>query len=231
YLLTFISIYLTTLLSLRIYLKKIRPAFFYLVFSIPLIYFLLKLLPFFNTVIASLIAYSPTFYGALYSLTFSGTGPLGGILFSMVLLAFSRRVDNVSVRNYLSISALGMLLFFIANQNPPFQESLLPPFGLISKSFIGLSCYMILVGIYLTVTHLSRRNTLTNVVLKELSRDRLFRRTRDSTKIRRRKTGAPHNRITRPMWLCRILSYIMKPSYGMIRCRRYLYSNMNCVTL
>ena len=161
-------------MSLRIYLKKIRPAFFYLVFSIPLIYFLLKSLPFFTTFIASLIAYSPTFYGALYSLTFSGTGPLGGILFSMVLLAFSRRVDNVSVRNYLSISALGMLLFFIANQNPPFQESLLPPFGLISKSFIGLSCYMILVGIYSTVTHLSRRNTLTNVVLKELSRDRLF---------------------------------------------------------
>ena len=174
YLLTFISIYLTTLLSLRIYLKKIRPAFFYLVFSIPLIYFLLKLSPFFTTFFASLIAYSPTFYGTLYSLTFSGTGPLGGILFSMVLFAFSRKVNNVLVRNYLSISALGMLLFFIANQSPPLQESLLPPFGLISKSFVGLSCYMILVGIYFTVTHLSRKNTLTNVVLKELSRDRLF---------------------------------------------------------
>jgi hypothetical protein len=33
---------------------------------------------------------------------------------------------------------------------------------------------MILIGIYFTVTHLSRRNTLTNVVLKELSRDGLF---------------------------------------------------------
>jgi hypothetical protein len=174
YLLTFISIYLTTLLSLRIHLKKIRPALFYIIFSIPLIYFLLKLLPFFTSFIASLIAYSPTFYGTLYSLTFSGTGPLGGILFSLVLLAFSRKIDNVSIRNYLSISALGMLLFFIANQNPPLQESLLPPFGLISKSFVGLSCYMILVGIYFTVTHLSRRSTLTNVVLKELSKDRLF---------------------------------------------------------
>jgi hypothetical protein len=174
YLLTFISIYLTTLLSLRTQLKKIRPVLFYLIFSIPLIYFLLKVLPFFTAFIASLIMYSPTFYGTLYSLTFSGTGPLGGILFSMVLLTFARRMGNVSVRTYLSISALGMLLFFITNQNPPLQERLLPPFGLISKSFVGLSCYMILVGIYFTVTHLSRRNTLTNVVLKELSRDRLF---------------------------------------------------------
>src|SRR5215217_2479359 len=77
YLLTFISVYLITLLSLRVYLKKIRPVFFYLLFSIPLIYFLLKLVPFFTEYIASLILYSPTYYGTLYTLLFSGTGPLG----------------------------------------------------------------------------------------------------------------------------------------------------------
>ena len=119
YLLTFISVYLITLLSLRDYLQKIRRPIFYLVFSIPLIYFLLKLLPFFAMLISSLILYSPTYYGNLYVLLFSGTGPLGGILFSLVLLALSRRIDNVSVRNYLSISALGILLFFTINQNPP----------------------------------------------------------------------------------------------------------------
>ena len=67
-----------------------------------------------------------------------------------------------------------MLLFFTINQNPPLQESLIPPFGIISKSFIGLSCYMILVGIYSSVMLLSRRNTLTIAVLKELASDRLF---------------------------------------------------------
>ncbi len=33
---------------------------------------------------------------------------------------------------------------------------------------------MILVGIYSSIALLSRRNTLTNVILKELSKDRLF---------------------------------------------------------
>ena len=33
---------------------------------------------------------------------------------------------------------------------------------------------MIFIGIYTTVIYLSRRNTLTNIVLKELSSDRLF---------------------------------------------------------
>jgi hypothetical protein len=174
YLLTFVSVYLITLLSLRTYVKRTRLVFFYIIFSIPLIYFLIKSLPFFIDYIIVLILYSSSFYGTLYALIFSGTGPLGGILFSFAIFVFSRRMDNPGVKNYLTISALGMLLFFTINQNPPLQESLLPPFGIISKSFIGLSCYMILVGIYSSIALLSRRNTLTNVVLKELSKDRLF---------------------------------------------------------
>ncbi|MGA9842167.1 MAG: hypothetical protein WBQ25_07615, partial [Nitrososphaeraceae archaeon] len=44
-------------------LEKDQTSIFYLIFCIPLIYFMLKLLPSFTTFIASLIAYSPTFYG------------------------------------------------------------------------------------------------------------------------------------------------------------------------
>ena len=84
------------------------------------------------------------------------------------------RVESILVRNCLLISALGMLLFFTINQHPPLQDRIIPPFGVVSKSFIGLSCYMIFIGIYTTVTYLSRRNTLTNIVLRKLSTDRLF---------------------------------------------------------
>lgn len=174
YLATFISIYLITTFSLRAHLKKMKPAAFYLLLGIPLIYFLIIKVPFFLEYFTSLIVSSPSFYGMLYIILFSGTGPLGGVLFSLVLFTFSRRVESAVVRRYLLISALGMLLFFTINQYPPLQESLIPPFGVVSKSFVGLSCYMIFIGIYTTVIYLSRRNTLTNIVLKELSTDRLF---------------------------------------------------------
>ena len=174
YLATFISTYLITILSLRTHLKSTKPAVYYLLLSIPLIYFLIIKVPFFLEYFTSLIVSSPSFYGMLYILLFSGTGPLGGVLFSLVLLAFSRRLESAVVRRYLLISALGMLLFFTINQYPPLQESLIPPFGVVSKSFVGLSCYMIFIGLYTTVTYLSRRNTLTNIVLKELASDRLF---------------------------------------------------------
>jgi hypothetical protein len=89
------------------------------------------------------------------------------------LMALFYSTDRIHVMDLKQADG-SLLLFFTINQNPPLQESLLPPFGIISKSFIGLSCYMILVGIYSSITLLSRKNTLTNAVLKELSKDRLF---------------------------------------------------------
>jgi hypothetical protein len=67
-----------------------------------------------------------------------------------------------------------MLLFFIVNQDPPLVENLNPPFAVISKSFVGLSCYMIFVGFYATVIYLTCKDTVTYAVLKQMSKDKLF---------------------------------------------------------
>ena len=107
-------------------------------------------------------------------LFFSGTGPIGGFIFAAGLLLFARKFSDQVVKNCLLISALGMLFFFIINQDPPLVENLNPPFGLISKSFVGLSCYMIFLGFYSIVIYLSRKDTITNAVLKEVSKDKFF---------------------------------------------------------
>lgn len=174
YVFTFLSVWVVTLLFLRVHIEKVNPPIFYIVFAVPLIYFLLKIIPAFAIFASSIILYSPSVYGPLYVIFFSGTGPVGGVIFCLILLSFSRRIDSQSVRNYLFISALGILLFFVANQNPPLEQDVLPPFGLISQSFIGFSCYMIFLGIYSSVIYLSRKNTVTHMILKELSKDRFF---------------------------------------------------------
>lgn len=174
YIFTFLSVWVVTLIFLRGHIGSINPAVFYIVFSVPLIYFLLKIVPASASFASSIILYAPSIYGPLYVIFFSGTGPLGGVIFCLILLSFSRRIDSQSVRNYLFISALGILLFFVANQNPPLEQDVIPPFGLISQSFIGFSCYMIFLGIYSSVIYLSRKNTVTHMILRELSKDRFF---------------------------------------------------------
>lgn len=174
YIFTFLSIWSVTLLFLWPHLRKTKPLLFYLVLIIPLIYFLVPIVPEFSTYLARSIVQSPHYYGTLYLLFFSGTGPIGGVIFAAGLLLFARKFSDQFVKNCLLISALGMLFFFIVNQDPPLVEILNPPFGLISKSFVGLSCYMIFLGFYSIVIYLSRKDTIANAVLKEVSKDKLF---------------------------------------------------------
>jgi hypothetical protein len=174
YIFTFLSVWSITMLFLRSHLGKTRPIIFYFALIIPLIYFLIPVIPQVSNYIAKLIVQSPHLYGSLYLVFFSGTGPLGGVIFSVGLLLFARKFRDQVIRNSLMISALGMLFFFVINQNPPLVENVNPPFGIISKSFVGLSCYMIFLGFYSTVIYLSRKDTVTHVVLREMARDSLF---------------------------------------------------------
>lgn len=174
YIFTFLSVWSVTLIFLRSQLGKTKSLLFYFVLIVPLIYFLLPIIPEFSTYLARLIVQSPHYYGTLYLIFFSGTGPIGGFIFAAGLLLFARKFSDQVVKNCLLISALGMLFFFIINQDPPLVENLNPPFGLISKSFVGLSCYMIFLGFYSIVIYLSRKDTITNAVLKEVSKDKFF---------------------------------------------------------
>lgn len=70
------------------------------------------------------------------------------------------------------ISTLGLTLLFVSNQaillveNTPY-----PPFGLVTVSFIGLSSYLLLVGIYSSAISVAEdsklRQSIRNTVTKE----------------------------------------------------------------
>ena len=56
--------------------------------------------------------------------------------------------QNKVVKNYLIISAYGMVLLFTANQSVSLTLIPYPPFGLVAISFLGLSAYLVFKGIY-----------------------------------------------------------------------------------
>jgi hypothetical protein len=61
----------------------------------------------------------------------SGPGPIGGVIFTAGLLLFARKFNGQVTKNCLLISALGVLFFFVVNQDLPLVENLNPPFGLL----------------------------------------------------------------------------------------------------
>ena len=62
--------------------------------------------------------------------------------------------DKVA-RNFLIISAYGFILLFTSNQAIVLISAHYPPFGVATISFVGLSSYLILVGIYYSAISVS----------------------------------------------------------------------------
>ena len=103
-----------------------------------------------NILIFSLSAYLQEYYLELAFLSVARTLKIG-----------------TAVRNYMIIAAYGFLLFYIAGSATVFQASY-PPYGLVSVSFTGLSCYLIYNGLYFSAISVSQDITLRQSIRKSV---------------------------------------------------------------
>jgi hypothetical protein len=148
--LAFMLMWLSTAVLLKRYYHKMGKLKYYVLTSIPLIFFVSQFPSLLTDIFGPLIISDPVFYGVLFTIIFFLSNPVGGIFFGIAFLTAARMIkENDLVRNYMFICSLGLILFFISNNaftvwvNLPF-----PAFGLSSITYIGLSSYLILIGIY-----------------------------------------------------------------------------------
>ena len=101
-------------------------------------------------------------------LIFSLSAIFTGILFGVAFLSVARTLKiGTAVRNYMIIAAYGFLLFYIAGSALVFQAAY-PPYGLVSVSFTGLSCYLIYNGLYFSAISVSQDITLRQSIRKSV---------------------------------------------------------------
>ena len=98
YILCIISISTVTFFVLRGYVK-INKAIYFVLFSLPVIYVLVKYIPPILNIIISIIMNDPIFYGTLYTIFFSGTGPLTGFLFLLPMWFFASSSEILKLKN------------------------------------------------------------------------------------------------------------------------------------
>jgi hypothetical protein len=120
----------------------------------------------FLNLFAPLIESNPIFYGILFTLIFTLSKPVGGILFGVAFWTAAKSINSSAVRDYLVISAYGFMLLFISNNPIPLLATPYPPFGLATVSFMGLSAYMIHVGIYSSAISVSEDSNLRKSIRK-----------------------------------------------------------------
>jgi hypothetical protein len=173
---SFMSMWTSTALLLRYHSKKVGRIKYWTIISIPLVYFVSQFaLPLFlNQVVAPLINSDPVFIGILFTLIFSISKPAGGILFGVAFWAMAKGIsgNNSVVRDYMIISALGIVLLFVSNQGSVITATY-PPFGLVTVSFVGLSSYMMFIGLYSSALSVSA-----DIRLRESIRRQIMQETR-----------------------------------------------------
>jgi hypothetical protein len=163
-----------TILLLRHNIRRVGKVKFWILVTLPLIYFGVYNLSLYQSLYPSspvTTAISSNLMIPLFLLVFATI--LCGVLFGIGFWSVARFVSHATdVRDYMMITAYGLILFFTA-AGAAVEQAGYPPFGLANVSFVGLSSFLILIGLYHSAISVANdvtlRKSIKNSALKESS--------------------------------------------------------------
>jgi hypothetical protein len=162
-----IASWMLTVSLLKGYTNRIGKKKFWLVVSIPLAYQIFVIIVSNPNLISD-----PNLIEILYSPQIQFlvviNGQISGLFFALTLWTFARKTGQKSMKNFLIITSLGIISLFSSIQpGSPFYEAY-PPFGLVTLSFLGLSSYMLLVGMVGSAAYVARDSLVRREVYNSL---------------------------------------------------------------
>ncbi len=171
--LSFTITWLATSLLMYHYSKKIGKRKFWLLVSLPLMYYAGNI-DIIRTSIFSYFIFSSPYLVWILQMLLGGVKQVGGFFFALVFIILARNVESQKLKFYLAISATGMMLLFSSNQISLIQIIPYPPFGLTTISLLSISSFLILtglVGLAYSIAHDKKLlESVRNVVKEKASR-------------------------------------------------------------
>jgi hypothetical protein len=182
---SFTMMWFATVMLTRQYIPSLKAVRYWVVVSLILIYFLSQFEYLFMEVFTTFRGEDPILFGIVYTLFFSITKPIGGVLFGVAFWSASRRLENKQIKDYMLISAYGVILLFSSNQPIGLTLAPFPPFGLATVSFLGIGSYLILVGVYSSALSVANDVELRKSVKKSVEYQRNLLGTIGSAEVER----------------------------------------------
>jgi hypothetical protein len=156
----FVFLWIGTVFLLQSYQKKLGGIKYWILMSIPLLYFLSQFQPLYLNFLLSYASGNPVLFNLVYIIMVDASRPIGGLLFAFAFILAARRVENHQVKGYLVVSGIGFLLLLVSYHAQALITTPFPPLGLLSASYFGLSSYLIFVGIYSSALSISQDSIL-----------------------------------------------------------------------
>lgn len=157
-LISFVFIWGANALLLLHYRKRLGSVRFWIIIGLPLVYYL-------GTFVDITGLYEPQSDSEsfLFYLYFSLNTTAGGLMFGITFITIGRKIDNHRIKGYMTLTAYGFILLYISSQIT-LAASSYPPFGIATLSFLGLSSYLLFVGLYSTAISLSQHAELRKTI-------------------------------------------------------------------
>jgi hypothetical protein len=102
------------------------------------------------------------------------TRPIGGVVFGIAFWTIARRIKDMNIKYYMTLSAFGIVLLSISNVDTGLFMLPYPPFGLTTLSFLGISSYLLLVGIYNSAISISLDHKVRSSIQKSVDQELKF---------------------------------------------------------
>lgn len=175
---SFFSIWITTTVLMINYREKQSNAIVYwILLSIPLIYFLITY--FYQYILGNiLISYleiDPITVSIMLIAFLSLSKPIGGLVFGVAFWKISRIMSyERNIMTYMIISGFGIFLIFAANQAIVQIVSPYPSFGLSSITVLNIATFLMLLGIYNSAKLVSSNNRLRKLIHNNALESRLL---------------------------------------------------------
>jgi hypothetical protein len=165
-----ISSWILAVSLLKPYADRIGKKTFWITVSLPLLYQLFSFI-----VRDTNLVSDPGLVGIIYSkqmqFLFGISYQVSGLFFAVAFLIIGRRIKRKIMKNYLIISSIGIFSLFTSMQpGLPFYAAY-PPFGLVTLLFLGVSSYLLLVGMLGCAAYVSRDRELRREIYKGLEID------------------------------------------------------------
>jgi len=141
---------------LRAFYHKIAklPVSFWIILSLPLIFYLVGKIPGFTSGESMTGVAEP--YRYFFRLLFRAGTIAGNILFGLAFFIVARSVISLKVKDYLTISAIGFTVVGISLSTSALQQT----YGVAAHSLVLLSSYLFSIGLYVSALSVSQDSSL-----------------------------------------------------------------------
>jgi hypothetical protein len=167
---SFILLWIGSVLLIRQhYSQRFGSKRYWIIVTLPLVYFLSY---FMNYIIPNLTLSESQMM--IFYLLFPSMNLAGAILFGVAFLKTARSITSKNaVRDYMTIAASGLILIFVTSSGTVLHAPY-PPFGFATVSFVGLSSYLLLLGLYASAISVSQDSNLRRSIRKSAAKEADF---------------------------------------------------------